>query len=396
LSIAQATGIDSSTSNLITANSTLIDLIIPSTSTEQKLTLIKNAYYNSENLTHVNYTLTVEVVNSGGEDLININLLDTDLSLNTLIDLNRTQSYNYSNFTILEKAASNTNKLFDKSTAIVNTITYESNQLQVRIPGYGGPADAIVYSPSSVPPSTDFQTTITVKNMNQYIGQDFTIDYWITSSDESTNYSSGQQTIYVPYSGESNFTATLLSPSSDGEYKLKTLVTWVGGTAPAYDSFLVITPAIQTSTTHSSGGSVITTKAITSEVVCNVPYIRYELGCCLDKNNNNICDVDDIKETNNEIVNQTVNETEEFIQQISFKDSISNFIQKGLTQIKNLFLKEKEQVIEKSKIVEINWILILIIILLIFIIGALFIMLIITLVLIIENKRKNKRDKKRR
>jgi len=41
----------------------------------------------------------------------------------------------------------------------------------------------------------------------------------------------------------------------------------------------------------SSGGGGITGKA--TEVICNPPYIRYEEGCCLDANNNSICDVDE-------------------------------------------------------------------------------------------------------
>ena len=386
LSVAQANAIDSSTSSQINANSSSINLIIPSTSTGPQLTLIKNAYYNSENSTHVNYTLTIEVVNSGGEDLTSINLLDTDLDLNEIINLNRTQSYNYSNFTIIEKAASNTNKLFSKSSATQDTVVYQSNQIQVRIPGYGGPADAIVYSPSSVTSSVDFDSTITVKNMNPDIGQDFTIDYWITNELETINYSSGQQTIYVPYSGESNFTATLTSPSLDGNYKLKTLVTWVGGTASAYDSFSVNTPPAQTPEySHSSGGSVITTKAITSEVICNVPYIRYGLECCLDKNNNTICDKDEEDEIQNE-TSPGINTTqEEFSEKETNRTSLRQFLNKSLESIKikssNLIEKIFKQKDNKNRTY-------------LWITGVFLILLILLIILLknIKGKRNAKRD----
>jgi len=299
LSIANVTGQDEYSNNF-SENSSDLTIIIPASTTSQQLTLIKNAYYNSENSTHVNYTLTIQVVNSGGEDLTSISVLDTDLDLSTSINLNRTQNYSYSNYTLVEKAASNTNKLFVKSSATVNTIVYQSNQLQVRIPGYGGPADAIVYAPASVTSSTSFDTTITVENQNADIGQDFTIDYWITNELETANYSSGQQTIYVPYSGTSNLTATLTSPSSDGNYRLKALVTWVGGTATAYDTFVVSTPVAEEVQGHQGGGGG-TGRAI-QEVICNPPYMRYGIECCLDANNNSICDSDE--EETSEIISE--------------------------------------------------------------------------------------------
>jgi hypothetical protein len=34
-------------------------------------------------------------------------------------------------------------------------------------------------------------------------------------------------------------------------------------------------------------------------IVCNSPYIRFETGCCLDQNNNNVCDVDEGLKTDN-------------------------------------------------------------------------------------------------
>jgi hypothetical protein len=254
LSTASIIGQDEYSNNFST-NSSESNIIIPSSSTDQQLTLVKNAYYNSENSTHVNYTLTLTVVNSGGLDLTNISLIDSDLNLNTLIDLNRTQNYSYSEFHLIEKAASNTNKLFAKTTAIANTISYESNQIKVRIPGYGGPADAIVFAPASVSSSTEFDTIITAINQNPDIGQDFTIEYWITNLEETTNYTSGQQTIYIASSRTTNLTGTLTSPSADGTYKLKAIVSWIGGTAIAYDTFSVSTSQSSTSPRRSTGGS---------------------------------------------------------------------------------------------------------------------------------------------
>jgi len=293
-SIALVEGIDLSSNSTIFANSSPINLTIPSTESGQQLTLIKNAYFNSENTTRVNYTLTIEVVNSGGEDLEDITLLDSDLSINTLIDLNRSQKYNYSNFTIIEKEASNLEYLFVKSTATVNTVTYSSNQIRIIIPGYGGPADAIVYAPPSVQISTSFNTIIKVVNQNPDIGQDFVVDYWITNEPETINYSSGQQTLYIGYSNEINLTATLTSPSNTGNYKFKALVTWVGGTATSYDSFEVFGGTTNETIVPSGGKmSTETKEETTEEIVCNRPYIRYGKECCLDENNNSLCDSDE-------------------------------------------------------------------------------------------------------
>jgi sporulation protein YlmC with PRC-barrel domain len=254
LANARVNGTDSYSGNEISANSTEIILTIPSSPVGQQLTLIKNAYYNSENSTSVNYTLSIEVVNSGGVDLTSITLIDTDLDINTLINLNRTQSYTQSNSTIVQKAASNTEKTFVKASATINSITYQSNQINVAIPGYGGPADTIVYAPASVSTSTSFDTIITVENQNEDIGQDFTVDYWITSVDELTNYTAGQQTIYVGASNSTNLTATLTSPSSAGTYRYKAHTSWVGGTATAFDSFTV-TASSSGSGTSSGGGT---------------------------------------------------------------------------------------------------------------------------------------------
>jgi sporulation protein YlmC with PRC-barrel domain len=297
LTIARVNATDSYSGNEVFSNSSEILLILPASETGQQLILTKNAYYNSESSTHVNYTLTIDVVNSGGVDLTDISLIDSDLSINANINLNRTQNYNSSSSIIVDKAASNTNKLFVKATATVNSLSYESNQIRVRIPGYGGPADAIVNAPASVSASTSFDNAITIENQNPDIGQDFVINYWITNEAETVNYSSGEQTIYVAASGNSNLTAILTSPSIAGNYRLRALVSWTGGTATSYDSFTVIsTTETSTTQTPSSGGGGSITGNVIDIIVCNPPYIRYGKECCLDKNNNSICDSDDVAE----------------------------------------------------------------------------------------------------
>ncbi len=309
LVVAQSQGTDSYLGSVIYSNSTQINLTIPSEESGQQLTLIKNAYFNSENSTAVNYTLTVEVINSGGLDLSDITLLDSDLGLNSLIDLNRTEGYSYQSSVIVDKAASNTEKLFVKSTATVNSVTYESNQINVQIPGYGGPADTIVYAPASVSSSTSFDSIVQIINQNPDIGQNFVLDYWITNDGETTNYTSGQVTVYVAASESLNNTVSLVSPSSPGTYRLRASVSYIGGPDFAYDSFEVVSSGDNSGggssgsggsggssqnnesddSENENGGNTITGNVV-DEIVCNSPYMRYGESCCLDSNNNKLCD----------------------------------------------------------------------------------------------------------
>ena len=295
LSVATAQAIDSYLGSLISANSTEINVTIPDTEIGKQITITKNVVYSSENSTAVIYNVSSTLYNSGDEDLTSINYIDTDLNDTAFtIDINKGDSHLISKLVTLDKAASNENHQFALGTATISGLNFYSNRPTIRIPGYGGPADAIVIAPVSVQTSTSFDTTITVENQNPDIGQDFTIEYWITNVAEDTNYTSGEQTIYVASSGSSDLTATLTSPSSAGDYRYRAIVTWAGGTATAYDSFTVTAPSSDDGDTGgSSGGGSITGRA-TEEIVCNAPYIRYEKGCCLDSNNNSICDKDEI------------------------------------------------------------------------------------------------------
>jgi sporulation protein YlmC with PRC-barrel domain len=294
ISIASLNATDSYSGEEIMANSSQIVIVVPSYE-NQELILIKNVYYNSENSTYVNYTVSVDIINSGGADLRSIVLIDSDLGLSESISLPIGENYSYNNFVLVEKAASNTNKLFTRASAITNGTTYQSNQIRVRIPGYGGPADAIVNAPASVTESISFDTTITVENQNLDIGQDFVIDYWITNDEETANYSSGQQTIYVAASGSSSFIAQLTAPSSAGNYRLNALVSWAGGSATAYDSFAVTATNEEEEEEPTGGGgsALVITGNVLNEIVCDSPYIRHGVECCLDTNINKICDSDE-------------------------------------------------------------------------------------------------------
>ena len=302
-------GMDSYSGNMISANSSTINITIPAFNIGNHLTIIKNIVFVSENSTAVNYNISSTLYNSGDSDLSGIVYTDSDINSTSFVfNLTRGSSQVFSNLIVIAKAASNTQHQFALGTAVVGVQSFYSNQPTVNIPGYGGPADVIVYAPAQVNSAASFNSVIEVKNINPDIGQDFTTDYWITSNDESVNFTSGQQTVYISANGSTNITATLTSPSSAGNYRLRALTSWVGGTATSYDSFSVIdssgggptgsgsSPSGSSPGATPGSGSPITGGIITPpEIVCNAPDIRYGEDCCLDENGNNICDSDEIE-----------------------------------------------------------------------------------------------------
>jgi sporulation protein YlmC with PRC-barrel domain len=249
LPVAYLIGIDSYSSDLIYANSTQIVLTIPSITTGKQIIIAKNIFYSSENSTGITYNVSSTLYNSGDEDLVSINYIDTDLRETAFtMDINKGDSYLISKLVTIDKAASNTNHQFALGAATIDSLNFYSNRPTVRIPGYGGPADTYVYSPESVYNSTSFDSIIKIKNLNQDIGQNFVVDYWITNDLETVNYSSGQATVYVPSLGETNTTITLTSPSLAGNYRLKALVSYTDGSDVAYDYFIVNLSNIDTGT----------------------------------------------------------------------------------------------------------------------------------------------------
>lgn len=264
-SIAQAFGIDSFSNSLISANSSSVSLTIPSQETGPQLTLVKNVIYNNQTSANVNYTITLQVVNSGGVDLASIHVTDTDLStLPATISLNKSQSASFSGEKIITKVSENHEHEFNNASAEVNDIFYGSNIIKIIIPGFGnGPNDLFVSAPSSVLTSTSFDSTIRIVNKNPDIGQDFTIDYWIPNLDSTANLSSGSATLFVSAdSGENITTITFNSPSTAGTYIFMAKVRESG--KEASDSIVVTssTPETPSSGGSSGGGGSITGKTI--------------------------------------------------------------------------------------------------------------------------------------
>ncbi len=316
-------GIDSYSNSLISADSSSINLTIPSSSYSpgKQIVIIKNIVYSQETRLNVSYNVSVSLYNTGDEDLENINYIDSDFNSGILLNLSRGDSKAFSNLVVIDKAASNIQHEFALGSITINSLVFYSNRPKINIPGYGGPADLYVYAPASVNSRSSFDSIIEILNMNLDIGQDFIIDYWITNNDESMNYSSGQKTVYVSASGNVNISVTLTSPLNQGVYRLMAIVSWAVGTANAFDSFEVVSEQIiippdggsgggggggggraianETNKTKENNESKETgeetnkTNKLNNEIICNPPYIRYGKECCLDENNNKKCDADE-------------------------------------------------------------------------------------------------------
>ncbi len=320
LTSAAALSIDSYSNSLITANSTQINLTVPATQIGKQIIITKNILYITETSLNVTYNVSSTLYNSGDEDLSSINYIDTDISsVASQLNLTKANSKQFENTLLISKAASNINHEFALGTATIDSLNFYSNRPKINIPGYGGPADIIVYAPSSIQASASFDAAIEIKNVNPDIGQDFPINYWITNNDETQNFSSGQKTIYVGANSLVNTTIMQTSPSAIGIYKLKALAIWAGGSASAFESFDVVSKIIieepQESSSQSRSSSTTDSsvkipsekneskpsekqeaEAEIKEIICNPPYIRHGSECCLDQNNNGICDEDEKKD----------------------------------------------------------------------------------------------------
>lgn len=310
-SFAYAT--DAFNNSIITASTSVLNLSVPASNLPTQLLILKNIQFISQSSLNVTFNVSSTVYNIGGE-VSNVVYTDSDINQTSfLFNLSGGESRLFDSMVIVPKAASNTVHTFSQGTAVVGALSFYSNIPSVSVPGYGGPADVIVYAPSSVSSGEVLDAVIQVVNVNPDIGQDFTTDYWITSSDEGVNYSSGQQTVYVGASSSTNMSVSLTAPVAAGFYRLRALTTWAGGTATSFDTFEVTITGGTTGGTGggpgggggggggSSGGgrpsisgAVVTTPP---GVVCSVPYIRHGAECCLDQNGNNICDSDEAAES---------------------------------------------------------------------------------------------------
>ena len=62
---------------------------------------------------------------------------------------------------------------------------------------------------------------------------------------------------------------------------------------------------------------------INKVIVCESPYIRHASGCCLDQDNNDICDNDEGNPVGQEIVNEIIEEVVDSIEEVDMIEEIS-------------------------------------------------------------------------
>lgn len=79
------------------------------------------------------------------------------------------------------------------------------------------------------------------------------------------------------------------------------------------------------------------------ELVCNPPYIRNDYGCCLDNNDNKICDEQDI------IYNSTIKETKKSKLQDAAEYYAKNFINKSYENIYSILPDDAKNMMSESK-----------------------------------------------
>lgn len=157
----------------------------------------------------------------------------------------------------------------------------------------GGPFDIRdIEVTDSIVPSLGISTVL--ENMGNGV-TDIVVDWNLTRMDTGELLDSGQDTI-----GVTNEVIHTITPETNyvGEVKITFLGTWSSTEkAGALETFTITSATSSeggdTGGNSGSGGGSITGR-VTEEVVCNLPYIRYGIECCLDKDNNSICDKDEV------------------------------------------------------------------------------------------------------
>ena len=174
----------------------------------------------------------------------------------------------------------------------------------------GGPFDVrgITITDSTTP---TLGISVILENMGDGV-TDIVVDWNLTRTDTGALLDSGQDTI-----GVTNEVTHTITPSTTytGEAQITFLGTWSSTEKAGAQETFTITSAPSsgdgdTGGGGSSGGGGITGEVI-QEVVCNPPYIRYGKECCLDANNNSICDKDETKEDLEEGNKTKTEETDE-------------------------------------------------------------------------------------
>jgi hypothetical protein len=239
LAEATAEGYDPIYEDNLSAESNAPVIIIPKASGVKQLTLIKNLVYQSQTSTNITYEIIIDVINTGGINLENIEINDTDIELNEYINLTTGQSWQTSADMIIQKNPQPYTKEFAITSATADGESYYSNQQSILIPGYGGPYDVIVLNlPGSVTSGRTITGTVQVINQNTDVEDDRTLTTWIEDG-EGVITDIDVRTVFVEKNSSINVTVSLTAPDSEGIYYFISRLTWPTAEANATKSFSV-------------------------------------------------------------------------------------------------------------------------------------------------------------
>jgi hypothetical protein len=241
---ANATGYDPFYNTSLFAESNQPVIVIPQNITAAQLTLIKNVAFVNQTTTNITYLITDQVVNSGGEDLTNIAIVDSDISLTTTANLTRGNSVTYSGNKTIAKNSQSYTYNFTQTSAFANSQFFYSNSPSIVIPGYGGPYDVIIDSlPSSVVAGDTITGVVKAINMNSEISEDRVLTTWIEDSFGNIT-ALDVRTIFVGRNQSATASITLTAPLTPGTYLFVSKLTWPTADANASKVFTVTSAVV--------------------------------------------------------------------------------------------------------------------------------------------------------
>lgn len=284
LNKSNANGYDPIYENMLFAESNQPTIVIPENETLNQLTLVKNLVYKNQTVTNITYEIVIEVVNSGDLDYENIEVTDSDTGLDTKINLTEGKSWQTSSEIIIQKNPQTYTKSFAKTRASASGNLFYSNQLNITIPGYGGPYDVIITDlPSSVETGKTITAHIKVINQNTEVAE----DRWLTTviKDASGNvYDIDIRTVYIGRNQSAETSITLNVPSAPGNYYVFSELVWPTATANATKGFSAVAPEEEEEVSGAGGaggaGGAITS-AVCGDGLCAVTEMQNKIKECL-------------------------------------------------------------------------------------------------------------------
>lgn len=242
---ANATGYDPLyTTNLFTESNQPV-VVVPENESAVQLTLIKNIFYRDQNTTQIDYNVTIQVVDSGDTNLTDIEVTDTNLGVDTKINLTEGGSWTYSAIQTLAKNPQATQYALARTRASASGTIFYSNNISLVVPGYGGPYDVVITSlPSTATTGETITASIEAINQNTEVSEDRVLTTVLRDA-AGTVYDLDARTIFVGRNQSAATSVTLTVPNAEGTYYVFSELVWPTATANATQSFQAVRPAVK-------------------------------------------------------------------------------------------------------------------------------------------------------